>query len=97
MSTLFLTPETVDAYTQLISEPEKHGLDFLPLKDCIKQSDKVTALHILFKNYIDLIKRDVPKVIFYIIIQNIYGNPSGVDENGNAGYNLKIIDTSQDQ
>lgn len=85
---MILTPETVSAYKELITDPQKHGLELIAITDFFVKSDKVTAKHILAKAYIDHIQKPLPKLILYIIMDEIYGCCRLKDENGNLGYNL---------
>ena len=85
-----LTPETISAYKELITEPKKYGLEITAITDFFCKSDKVTANHILATAYVDHIQKPLPKVILYIIMDEIYGCCSEVDENGDLGYNLMI-------
>ena len=55
-----------------------------------EKSDKVTAKHILFDQLIEVIKVPLPKVIFYILMDEMFGFGNYKDENGFLGYSLKI-------
>lgn len=91
MNTIPLTPETVKMYKDILTEPEKNKLPYKPITDCFKKSETVTAQHVLFNEYIAYIEnRPLPKVIFYIIMQEIFGNCNGKDESGCAGWFLKF-------
>lgn len=81
---------TIAAYKELITKPAAHGFDFKPLSECLVKSETVTAKHILFQNYIDLIKKPLPKIFFYIILEEIFGQPTGKDDRGDLGYHLKV-------
>lgn len=72
-----LSKESVDAYKELLENPEKYGLEFRPLKECFESSDQVTPKHILFEQYIEYLQKPLPKVIFYIIMDEVYGNLIG--------------------
>lgn len=87
-----LNTQAIDAYKQILSNPSQHGFSFKPLKECFEVSDKVTAKHILFEQLIEVIKVPLPKVIFYILMDEMYGFGNGKDEKGNLGYSLKISD-----
>jgi hypothetical protein len=90
METLTLSPEAVNAYKTILQDPVAYKMDFKPLGEVLVKSDKITAQHILFNEFAAYIKRPLPKVIFYIILNEIYGMTQGNDENGNAGYYLKV-------
>lgn len=88
-----LNPQVIDAYKQILLEPSKYGFDFTPLKECFEKSEVVTAKHILFQQYGEYIDKPLPKVIFYIIMDEVFGFCNSKDEKGDLGYNLKL--TSQ--
>lgn len=84
-----LNQESIAAYKELITNPAKHGLkDITPLTEFFEKSDKVTAKHILAKAYMDHVARDLPKVILYIVMDEIFGICDGKDEDGLLGYHL---------
>ena len=88
---MILNPEAVAAYKEVITNPSKHGLDIDPLEECFSESEEVTACHIMYQQYKKYIgNRPLPKVIFYIILEEIYGRCNGQDEKGNNGYHLKF-------
>jgi hypothetical protein len=86
-----LNPESIDAYTKIISDPQEYSFTFTKLQDFFVQCDTVTAKHILAKQYLDHIGVPLPKVVLYIIMDNVFGQCNGKDENGNFGYYLKSI------
>ncbi len=83
-----LSPQAVDAYKKLIETPSEFGFDFKPLKDCFIQTDNATPKHILFEQYVDYIKKPLPKIMFYIIMDGIY--PQAKAPNGDLGYLIKF-------
>lgn len=85
-----LNPQTVDAYKTLITNPKENNLPFDSITDCFDKSKDVTAKHILAKQYIDYIDKPLPKVILYIIMDQIFGQCNGKDANGDLGYYLKF-------
>lgn len=89
-----LTPQTIDAYKQILSNPSKHGFNFKPLNECFSKSETVTAQHILFDSYVGYIAKPLPKVVFYIIMQEIHGQPFEKDEKGCLGYRLTFQNPS---
>jgi hypothetical protein len=96
MGTLILNEESIAAYKELMTNPTVHGLDMKPLKDCFRETENVTPKHILYEQYIELIQKPLPKVMFYIIMDEVYGNLIGKEvlENGKhgcLGYKLEII------
>lgn len=83
-----LTPELVAAYKEALQHPEKLQLDFRPIEECFVNSETVTANHVLAQQYLDYTAKGIPKVIFYIIMQQLYGMPMWNDPEGHAGYYL---------
>lgn len=91
---MHLTPEAVSAYKELITEPNKHSLELTAITDFFIESDKVTAKHILAKAYTDHIQKPLPKVILYIIMDEIYGQCFEKGDDGNLGYRLTFNSSS---
>lgn len=89
--TLVISRETVSAYTTLVTKPKENGFEFAPITDCFQKSDQVTASHELFNQYIEYIQKPLPKPMFYIIMIDLFGQPSGKDQKGNAGYHLQFL------
>lgn len=90
-----LCPETINAYKELITNPQKHGLDITPITDFFIESTVVIPKHLLAKAYIEHINKPLPKVILYIIMDEIYGCCREKDDNGDLGYKL-IVNNKQD-
>lgn len=83
MDTLQLTPEVI-AYAR----------KEVDLKSLLKPAEKVTANHILYQQFIEGTKwKGLPKVIFYIIIEQEFGSAMGKDEKGLLGYKLQLINS----
>jgi len=87
---IILCPEAVAAYKELMTNPKGNGLDIPSLEECIVVSDTIIAKHILYQQYIDLIQKPLPKVFFYIIIDELHFDKMGKGSDGNFGYKLKI-------
>lgn len=90
MTTISLDPQTIAAYEEIITNPKQHGFDFVSISDFFEKSESVTAKHILAEAYMKYINKPLPKVILYIIMDRIFGQCTGKDEKGFAGYHLKI-------
>lgn len=86
-----LNQESVAAYKTLMTQPKENGMDFDPIEQLFTKSETVTAFHILYNQYIDRIKKPLPKVFFYIIFEEIYGPVTGKDSDGHAGYHMTIV------
>lgn len=85
-----LSPEAVDAFKKLMTDPKSHGLDFPPLNECFVECEEATPKHILFEQYIDRIKKPLKKVFFYIIMDELYSDRIAKAPDGNLGYKLKM-------
>jgi hypothetical protein len=83
-----LTPQVVDAYRELITNPAKNGLELDAITDCFHVDSRVTAKHVLAETYIKHINKPMPKLILYIIMDELYGKYIGKGEDGHAGYRL---------
>lgn len=89
---MVLSPETVNAYKELLTNPQKHGLKFKPLNECFEETKEVTPKHLLFEAFLDYLQKPLPKVIFYIIMDELYPHLTGKDETTkDFGYRLKLI------
>jgi len=90
MKTITLSKEAVNAYKELMTNPQKHGLEIPSLEDCFEETDIATPKHILFADYIKRIDKPLPKVFFYIIMDELYVNKIAKAPNGDFGYKLKL-------
>jgi hypothetical protein len=91
---MILNKEAIDAYETLVSNPAKYDLEFRPFKECFQHCDKVTAKHILAKQYMDYMRScgaEMPKLVCYIIMDNVFGPCNGKDEQGLLGYHLSFV------
>lgn len=87
-----LTPAAIDAYKKLLTSPAEYGFfDYKPIREFFQESEEVTAKHTLAEAYIKHINRPLPKVVLYIIMDEIYGQCVHKDKNGNLGYKLKQL------
>lgn len=86
--TIQLSPGLVAAYKELLTNPKKNGFDFRPITECFREIETVTPKHELFNVYIEYLQKPLPKVIFYIIMDELYGNLTGraMDAEGKSGY-----------
>lgn len=85
---MVLNEESVNAYRTIAENPAEYKLTCPALKDCFESTEIATAKHILFDQYLELTKLDFPKLIFYIIMKDIY--PVGKSPDGSLGYMVKI-------
>ncbi len=68
METLILNEETVDAYRQLTGDLANE-MGIKPMIECFEPSEEEISRQILFEQYIDFIQKPLPKVMFYILMQ----------------------------
>lgn len=93
MENIILCPETVDAYRKLMTDQKPHGLDMPSLSECFQDSTEGTPKDILFKMYIEKIgNKPLPKVFFYIVMDEIYHDKIIKCTNGDIGYKLKMVE-----
>lgn len=90
MSTLTLSPEAVNAYREILENPTKYSMDFKPLSECFQISDVATPKHVLYDHYRKYINKPLPKLIFYIIMDQTYPQLIGKAPNGDLGYKLNL-------
>ena len=63
--------------------------------DCFRESDKVRAAHLLYEDFRQE-RTDIPKLIFYIFMQENYMGLIGEDpDNRCTGYALEFIPKPQ--
>lgn len=82
-----LNVNSVAAYRAILENPTKYGFSFRPITECFDQSEAVIANHILFQSFHEEVP-NLPKIFFYIIMEELYGAPNGKDAQGNLGYHL---------
>ena len=98
-----LTPQSVALFRSFVEHPEEHkGCNYKPIHECFEKSDTCTPQHILFHQYLAYLRRPLPKVFFYIIMEEIYPELKGNAEvkrdrdgniigGGEIGYHLKCV------
>lgn len=85
---MILTEDLISAYKQMLSNPEKHDLPFPSLREIFLPSDTAIAKHLVYDKYQRIIDKNIPKIIFYIIMDEIF--PQKKAEDGNLGYVVKF-------
>ncbi len=96
---MVLSKEAVDAFKELLTNPQSNNLPISPITEVLVKSDTVTAQHNLFTDFVSYLhsklpNADLPKVIFYILLGEIFGPCTGKDETGCAGYHLRVNQVS---
>lgn len=74
---------------QLTPELIEYAVNNFP-KEVISECDTVSANHILFNEF-HIKYPNYPKLIFYIVMDKIFGQSYLKDEKGNLGRKLKVI------
>lgn len=65
--------------------------------DLFKESETVTAQHILWENFLKIrpgLKGSFNKFVFYVSLGENYGQPYLKDANGDLGYKLEVINNA---
>lgn len=88
-----LNKESVSAYRELLTNPKEHNLPFPSFRELFLHSDQAIAKHVVYEQYQKLIDKKIPKVIFYILLDEIF--PQKKDASGCLGYCLKFRDKIQ--
>lgn len=94
METVTLSREAVDAYKELMTNPKPHGLDFPPLSELFQPAEVSTPRHLLFEQYKEMIGKPLPKVFFYIVMDEVYADRIKKAPTGEMGYALKLVNNS---
>lgn len=94
MKSIPLTPKVIGQFTDFLVNPKKYNCDYKPLKECFVEGDHYEPQHLLYQQYVDYIKKPLPKVVFYIIMREQFPEYFGVDDRpgqrGDLGYKLKL-------
>lgn len=72
----------------MLNNPEKHNLPFKSIDDIFDYSNEPIAKHEVHSQYERLIDRNIPKLIFYIIMDGLF--PQRKCDDGNLGWLLKF-------
>ena len=92
MDSIPLNEQTVALFRKFVEHPEEcEGCDYKPIRECFEKSDVCTPKHILFNQYIAYLRRPLPKVFFYIIMDEIYSDLAGKAASGEFGFYLKCV------
>lgn len=101
--TIPLTPAVIEKFKDFLVNPANYGCSYKPLHEVFVDGDHYEPQDKLFDAYIDYIQKPLPKVVFYIIMQEEFPELRGCDEwdeiakdgkqvhrVGNLGYKLKL-------
>lgn len=87
-----VSPSSVTAYRELMTNPKEYGLDFKPLAELLEKTETALDKHLVYEQYLESIKRtesQIPKIFFYIIMDELYVQKKA--SSGNVGYCIKFI------
>lgn len=93
---MIYSPELIDAYAQILHHPEEYGADFPPLLQVIERSEAPTACHLIYDQFLKSINRrrdQLPKLVFYIVMNRLYGQTKCSD--GNLGWFVRVKDVDR--
>ncbi len=85
---MILTPELIAAYKKMITNPKEHKLEFESLDEIFEKSEIAIAKHLIYDSYLLRIKKPVPKVVFYIIMDEMF--ESKIADDLHLGYCVKF-------
>jgi hypothetical protein len=85
-----LNTESVKAYTTILKDPKAQGLPMRPLAECFEDADVATPKHLLFEDYKKEVGNNLPKVFFYIIMDQEYPTKIAKAPSGELGYLLRF-------
>lgn len=88
---MYVTPESVASFKEWMTEPSKFDLPIRPLSEMFKESETVTASHIIFQQADQEYKRSIPKIFFYIVMEQVYGQAVHKDSRGDLGYKMEYV------
>lgn len=90
MNTITITPAVIEMFQKSLTDPKGNNLPFDSMAECFEKSETVTAKHTLAEQYQKRINRQIPKLILYIVMDNVFGQCDGKDSSGCLGYHLKV-------
>lgn len=89
-----LNTSAVEAHFTLMTKPREHGLPMRSIDECFIKTETVTAKHLLFGEYLAE-QPLIEKIMFYIMMEQIYGPGDGNDQKGDLGWNLRFVPRAQ--
>lgn len=88
---------TINQYKDFLENPQKYECNYKPIKECFAPSKYVTPQDKLYELYVAHIDKPLPKVVFYIIMQELYDEYRGkapydekTKKGGELGYYLRV-------
>lgn len=86
MDAIPLTKETIAQFTDFLVNPQKYNCNYKPLKECFVEGDHYEPQHLLYNQYVNYIKKPLPKPFFYIIMQEQFPEYYGKDMRKGKGF-----------
>lgn len=80
-----ITPQMIDSYREILTNPDKHELPYKPITEWFVKSEDILPKHLAFDSVKDLV--NIPKFIFYILMDELY--PVGKALSGDAGWPIE--------
>ena len=65
-------------------------MTFKPMEELFKRAETAIPKDVLFKQYIEYTQKQFPKIIFYIIMDEVYPQLIAKAPNGDLGYRLNL-------
>lgn len=91
MQTIVITAQTVKQHRDMMLTPKEVGLKFPSLIECFEDSKKITPKAVLYEQYTEKVGRLIPKIYFYMIMDQVYYSRGGKTPDGLLGYKLQLI------
>ncbi len=91
MTSIPLTPETQKIASEILIEGKMNGINgpVPPFKQCFNESESVTAKHVLWEDFVKATGCQIPKIFGYLTMDEVFGQCTGKDSQGYAGYHLQ--------
>jgi hypothetical protein len=88
-----ISPELIADFKKILLDPKEYNFKFTAINDFFTVSNTIIPKDVLAKEYTDHCRDNeasLPKLVLYIIMDEIYGSTDGKAKNGSFGYFLKI-------
>lgn len=87
---MVVTEELVNSYIECCKNPKVHDLPFRPIVDCFEKTETVTPCDVLVHEYIKHEVIAIPKFMFYLVMNDVYGIAKDKATDGRVGYFLRF-------
>lgn len=85
---MILSPEAIAAFSKILHHPKDYDMSFRPFPEMWEPAETARANHLLFEDFQAEVP-NCPKLVFYIIMNEIHGLPCDKDEEGRLGYKIR--------